>query len=42
MRFEGKQMELENIILSDTNQTQKDVHLEVNACTHLQVICTHF
>jgi hypothetical protein len=26
LRFEGKWMELENIILSEVNQTQKDMH----------------
>jgi hypothetical protein len=25
--FEGKQMEIENIILSEVSQTQKDIHV---------------
>jgi hypothetical protein len=31
MHFSGKYMELENIILSEISQTQKDMH---GVCTH--------
>ena len=34
MNFAGKWMELENIILSEVTQTQKDMH-GMMVCTHL-------
>jgi hypothetical protein len=36
MNFTGKWIELENIILSEVIQTQRDVHLQVDICHKVQ------